>query len=199
VPSRDGARARAIVAAFERTLRKAGYETVSEITPVRERVSGSVYAAAADIIRVSTDGRSEAEIETEVRNALAAAGFPEAEVRVQQDGDKTELEITSERTGDAATETEPMPEVILTKGGQDPTGEEMQRLRVKVQNVQPETGAPHVVVEVELGDRSATADVEHPAAMGDPALAAEIESQLARRGLNVRVEVVGGKVRVEPR
>lgn len=68
----------------------------TEIDPVVERVSGTVYAMATQRIvnlHIDREGKSLAEIETELRDQLAAAGLPGADVKVTQDGDQMQMQM----------------------------------------------------------------------------------------------------------
>ena len=89
VPVRSGVDPGARARAFAKELEQRGYAAAAVSTPKRERVAGSVYAYAKDlVIQVSTDGKSAAQIEAEIRQRLADAGITNTSVSVTDSGNR---------------------------------------------------------------------------------------------------------------
>jgi hypothetical protein len=197
VPAGSRRAAGATANAFARQLAAKGYGASATTRVVRERVSGSVYAFARDqVITIRTDGMSAAELEAEIRRRFAEAGVPDAEVSVTDAGEgRREVKLKVNRDGEAgsAGAHDPIPGLVLTKEGAPLAGEGFE---IKVMKRKSAAGVS-LVVEVQDGSRSATATVAHPDALGDAAVAAEIERQLAAAGIRARVTVSGEQVEVE--
>jgi hypothetical protein len=90
----------AVAKALQSELTSKGLEASFEVTPIKETVSTNVYAYAAaqwQDIRVETAGRSDFEIENEIRSQLAAQGFMVDELSYQSgpDGARMRVEATS--------------------------------------------------------------------------------------------------------
>jgi hypothetical protein len=64
--------------------------------------------------------------------------------------------------------------------------------------VKDQTGATSLVVETSDKGKAATATIPNSEKMSDAELGNAIETQLRQAGLNVRVEVVGGQIKVRP-
>ena len=89
-----------VAKALQSELTSKGLEANYEVTPIKETVSSNVYAFAAaqwSDIRVETAGRSDAEIENDIRSQLASMGFLIDEVSYEStaDGAKMRLEATA--------------------------------------------------------------------------------------------------------
>lgn len=203
LPSRDGAAVRHAAEALAGALNGAGIAARAEVTPRVERVSGTVVAYAADrAVRIATDGKSDAQIETEIRDALAAAGIGAADVSVSTAADgATKVEIGVERHSDTpGADMESMPQIILTKDGQDLRGGDgADSAEIRIRKERGEGAAARLVMDLSKGGRSTTVEVPGVDSMTDAALRDEIQAQLDRAGIGVRVDVRDGKVTVEDR
>ena len=195
----EGAKARSVADVFARTLTEKGYDARADVTEIRERTSGNVYAMMMDnVIRVSVDGKSAAELETEIAAQLTAAGVPNAEVSVTMDGDdKMEIQISAEARGEPGEMDLTQPtQIVLTKGGED-LGGELEDIGVRIAMLCAEGGPEQMKVDVNQAGRSATAVVSNPQALTDAALAAEISRQLTEQGLvDLSVSVQDGQVEI---
>lgn len=197
VAADQGGRARAVARAFERELAARGYDVRASVTPVRETVSGNVYAMMMDnVIRIEAAGKSDPEIEAEIVAALNAAGVPNAQVDVTTSADGTQREIRvvaeggPEMTGDE-------PEIVLTVNGEEPAGE-IARADCKIMLRESADGAREMVVEYasEAGV-TATATVPNPESLNDQELADAILRQLAAGGATgISVSAEDGRVTV---
>jgi hypothetical protein len=200
VPAGSGVDAKALGHGFAAALQASGYHATALVTPRVERVSGSVYAMARDqVIRISTDGKSAGDLETEIKDRLLEAGVPNPEVSVTDEAGKRRIEVTSkiESTDGAQLPQEPVaPQIVLTKDGQDmPAGEGCE---VRVKKVRTEDGVT-LTVDVTWKGTTAQAVVANPEALGDAGLAASIESQLHAAGMDVTVHVEDSKIDVTPK
>jgi hypothetical protein len=147
------------------TIASLGPSARTEILPIVERVSGTVYAMATKRIvniHIDREGKSLDEIEAELRDQLAAEGLPGADVQVTQEGDETRMQMTWQAApGDTACCSA---DINVTMDGL-PTGER-KMVRVK---------ADHPLTDAEMKD--------------------EIERQLREQGMiNPVVEIRDGKV-----
>lgn len=188
----------AVAQAFAKNLRERGYQATASVEPVRERVSGSVYAYAQDlVIRVSTDGKTAAQIESEIRQRFADAGIPDAKVSVTDEGAnqrKVTLEVERQKDGTSA-EAEPAPiRLELTKDGQTLGGA---GTSVEVRKIKTPTGTT-LQLDVNKAGKTTAIEVPNVDTMSDAAIKAAIETQLRQAGFdNVEVTVTSGKVQVE--
>lgn len=197
----SGERSRATVEgaalAFARELAARGYSASVQVTERREQVRYPVAAYAWDqIIRISVDGKSAAELESEIRQRLGEAGVPDAQVSVTDQpggGRNVNLKVERRHEGPAGSAPpEPMPELVLTKDGApiaDGVG-----VKVRKKNI---NGVISLVVEVIQDGKTATAEVPNAASMSDADLTRAISTQLQQAGIQARVEVVNGEVKVE--
>lgn len=200
VRARSGASAASLAQAFANGLAAKGYVASATSRPVKERVSGSVYAYARDqMITINADGKSAAELEAEIRQRLAEAGVPDASVSVTDEPNgsrKLKIEVQRHHDGMVSGSDEAVvPQLQITKNGAPVTG---QAFEVRVLRKKSESGMI-LSVTVTAGDKTATAEVENPEALGDAAVSAQIESQLEKAGIQARVSVNGGRIEVEPR
>jgi len=197
LPKRSGAEVQRASMDFARALAARGYAASVQVTPHRERVRYPAVAYAFDqIISISIDGKSSAALEQEIRDRLAQAGVPDAQVSVTdapQGGH--EVKLTVQREGNAATPPEPLPQLVLTKNGAPLGGGE--GLSVKVQKKKVD-GVTSLSVDVTSNGKEGKAEVSNSDTLGDAALANAIATQLRQQGLNVNVTVVGGKISIEP-
>ncbi|TPW16806.1 MAG: hypothetical protein FD129_614 [bacterium] len=91
--------------AFASVLRADGQTVTTTVEPVRETVSGNLFAMTRDQtvrVDITATGRTPAEIEADVRRQLEAAGVTGANVMVSQDDGKTTIQIFQEHEGDKA-------------------------------------------------------------------------------------------------
>ena len=96
VPSRKGAELKRVANAFASALGNKGLEARVNVHPQTERVSTNLYAYAMDRVvnlNVETAGRSPAEIESDIRAQLEAAGIQNPQVQVDREGDQTNVRI----------------------------------------------------------------------------------------------------------
>jgi citrate lyase gamma subunit len=197
VPERSRADAARAAGAFVKDLAGKGYIAALAVAPHREHVRSPAVAYALDqIIQISVDGKSASALESEIRQRLAEAGLSDAQVSVQdrpEGGREISVNVQRQNFG-GAPQTEPVPELVLTKNGAPITGGST----VKIRKMKDETGATTLVVETSDHGKTATATVPNSEKMSDAELESAIETQLRQAGLNVRVEVVGGQVRVRP-
>jgi citrate lyase gamma subunit len=195
VPIGNRVDAAAVANAFATGLTERGLKSSAETTPVRERVSGSVYAYAKDlVIQVSTDGKSSAQIEAEIRQRLADAGIRDAQVSVTDEGaNARKVTLNVKRTSD---DHSPAPSDIslqLTKNGQ-PLGVNGPSVRIERMR-SPAGESLHLVVS--NAGKSTTFDVPNADKMSDAQLQSTIESKLREAGLDLQVTVTNGNVEVK--
>jgi hypothetical protein len=199
LPKRLDASPRRATADFARELALKGYSASIQVTPHHERVRYPAVAYAFDqMIRISVDGKSAAALEQEIRDRLAQAGVPDAQVSVtdRPEGGR-DVRLKMERQQDGTVpggQPEPMPQVVLTKNGAPLAGEEAFAVKIQKRKID---GTTSLIVDVTSSGRNAKAEVANPESMSDPALADAIASQLRRAGVEVRVTVTGGKVSIE--
>jgi len=100
----------------------AGIGAIPVIEPIRQVVSGSLYAQVVDKmkIEVNTEGKSDDEIAEEIRQKLLANGFEEADVSVTTDGDEKKIDVSISKSGvEGDQETESRIELKLIDDGSD--------------------------------------------------------------------------------
>jgi type IV pilus biogenesis protein CpaD/CtpE len=194
---RSRAKVEGTALAFARELAAKGHSASVQVTPRREQVRYPVAAYAWDrIIQISVDGKSAPQLESEIRQRLSEAGVPDAQVSVTDHpggGRDVNLKVERRHEGPAGSApTEPMPELVLTKNGA-PIAEGV-GVKVRKKNL---NGVVSLVVEVMQEGRTATAEIPNADSMSDADLASAISSRLAQGGINARVQVVNGEVKVE--
>jgi type IV pilus biogenesis protein CpaD/CtpE len=200
LPKRSGADAQRSTAEFARTLAAKGYSASVQVTPVLERVRHPAAAYALDrIINISVDGKAAAALEAEIRDRLAQAGVPDAQVSVtDRPGGGRDVRMKVERVRDGGAPSvapEPLPQVVLTKNGAPITGGEGFSVKIQKKNV---GGTTSLVLDVTSNGRTAKVEVPNSGSMTDAALAETIMAKLRQSGIDARVTVVGGKVSIEP-
>jgi hypothetical protein len=202
VPAGSGRSAGAVARAFAAGLVKMGYAASATTSPKKERVSGTVYAYARDrVIEINLDGKSAAQLESEIRQRLAEAGVTDARVSVTDlggDHRKIGVELEAKRhldpTSDPKQLEQAFPELVLKRAGVPIDGK---GFTVRVEKKRSPSGTS-LVVRVGQDGKSAEALVANPESMTDAALTAEIEAQLKRAGLEVTVAVKDGGVEIRP-
>jgi len=199
LPRRSGPDVQHATMEFARELASKGYSASVQVTPRRERVRYPAVAYAFDqIINISVDGKSAAALEQEIRDRLAQAGVPDAQVSVADrpdGGREVKLTVERQREGDASTATpEPMPQVVLTKDGAPLAGGEGIAVKIQKRRI---NGATSLALDVTLNGKAAKVEVPNSDSMSDAALTDAISSQLRQQGVDAKVTVVGGKVSIE--
>jgi hypothetical protein len=199
VPARTGGSAAALARAFADDLAARGYAASAEAAPRKERVSSPIYAyAMQQVIEIRTDGKSAAELEAEIRQRLAEAGVTDASVSVTDEaggGRKIAVEMRHRNPGDPASgqPAVEIPDLVLTRDGA-PLG--ANGCTVKIEKKRTDAG---LTLTVEVTDAGRLARVEIPQAdtRSDAEIAAAIEAELRRAGIQARVTVTGGEIKVE--
>ena len=199
LPKRSGPDVQHATMEFARELAAKGYSASVQVTPRRERVRYPAVAYAFDqIINISVDGKSAAALEQEIRDRLARAGVPDAQVSVTDrpdGGREVRMTVERQREGDASTAApEPMPQLVLTKDGAPLAGGQGIAVKIQKKNI---NGATSLVVDVTLNGKSAKVEVPNSDSMSDAALTDAISSQLKQQGIDAKVSVVGGKISIE--
>ena len=196
---RSGAKVRKAADALAASVKASGYQATADVTARTERVSGTVYAFASDrVIRISTDGKTAAQLEAEIRDRLAAAGLSDVQVSVQDEGDNQKIGIEMNRESQGGQPpAEEMPEIVLTKNGQDLDGVGTGQCQIRVKKLKDDAGATKLVVDLTKDGQSSTAEVPNVDGMSDLALQSELQSQFDRAGIPVRVTVRDGKISAE--
>jgi hypothetical protein len=183
--------------AFVKEMAERGYAASLQVSPHTERVKYPVAAYAWDqLIQISVDGKSAAQLQSEIRQRLAEAGVSNAQVSVTdrpEGGREVTMKVERENAGDGAAALEPVPQLQLTKNGVPLSGGST----VKVQKKKSDSGALTVVVEVASGGKTATATVANAESMSDAALESAINAQLAQAGMTARVKVLNGAITLE--
>lgn len=199
VPNRSGAGVAAAANAFSAELTRLGYTASARVTPVKERVTGSVYAYARDhVISIDVDGKSAAQIESEIRQGLADAGVTNAQVSVTKDGTNGEglrvkVEATKTATGPGSTSIDQVPELVLQKGGQPIAGK---GFTVRAEKRRTPDGTT-LTLHVQQDAKTATIEIPHVDTLSDAAIIAQVQSQLASAGIDANVTVRDGRVQIE--
>jgi hypothetical protein len=184
-------------AAFAQELNARGYAATITAAPRRETVSTSVYAyAMSQVIEISTDGKSAAQLGDEIRARLTAAGVTGASVSVTDVGNNgREVKIEARDLRHEAGAQPEIPELVLTKDGKPLAGGDM----VGVMKKQDVSGATTLSLAVSSQGRSTTVEIPNADSMGDAVLAAEIQSRLLAAGFDMVVSVHGDEIKVEKR
>jgi hypothetical protein len=187
---------------FVRELAGKGVSAAVSVAPHKERVRYPVAAYAWDqIIRISVDGKSASQLENEIRQRLAEAGVPDAQVSVTDvpdGGRNVSLKVERLRTsGDPSTEPrEPMPQLVLTKDGAPLGGENA--VKVQLQKRKTQDGAVTLIADVTAHGKSAKIEVPNIQSMSDTELANTLQTRFREAGLNVNVTVTNGDLKIEP-
>ena len=200
VPIKNGIRPGRVVEAFASNLEAAGHRVTADVSPRTERVSTTVYALAHDsAIEISTDGKSEGQLEEEIRQALLSAGLTMAEVDVTNGPDGAQkviirAEREAENEGEANFD-ECCPQIVLTSEG-EPLNGQGEEIAIRIKKL-ADDGGTRLIVEVVRSGQTVTAEVANPDGMSDAQLASEIESALSRQGIQAQVSVVNGRIDCE--
>lgn len=95
-------RAERVAAALVERLRERTFTAEARVSAITETVSGNVYAMVRDriiVIDVDTEGKTDQEVEDEIRAQLLDEGVAEPDVKYHSDGDKTVVRVQGEREG----------------------------------------------------------------------------------------------------
>lgn len=166
-----------IAQAYARGLAERGIDARAEVRPRVETVKGTVYAAAAQVITINiqSEGKSDGEIADEIRQQMAAAGVPDAEVEVKTDGDRREIGIR----------------VMRERGPDDPPEPEETEFQINIDGHTPDpNGINERRVELRLQRTEGTTDEE---------LLEQAREQLREQGVDADVVMENGRVKVIPR
>lgn len=163
----------AVAKALQSELNSKDLEASYELTPIRETVSSNVYAYAAaqwQDIRVETVGRSDAEIENDIRSQLANIGFGNADVRYETtpDGAKMRVEATSDDGHQLVAESEHTggpggePVNIMMLDPSETKGKSDAEIKALIEDKLRERGIYDAEVTVENGKVEITAERHQP-------------------------------------
>lgn len=95
-------RAERAAAALVERLRERAFTAEARVSPITETVSGNVYAMVLDriiVIDVDTEGKTDQEVEDEIRAQLLAEGVAEPSVTYHSDADESEVRVEGEHEG----------------------------------------------------------------------------------------------------
>jgi hypothetical protein len=200
VPASAGIDAAATAHALGAELTRLGYQASAKVTPVRERVMGSVYAYARDqIIEVNIDHKTAAQIESEIRQGLANAGI-DAQVSVTEGHsageEKLKLKVEAQKTATGTSgggAGEAVPQILLTSGGKA-LGRE--GFSVREEKRKAPDGVT-LTLTVTDGGKTANVAIPHVDTMSDAAITAQVEAQLKAAGIDAKVSTSAGRVTIE--
>lgn len=194
VPSSAGINASAAADAFRGELAKLGCATSAKVTPVKERVMGTMYAYARDrVIEINMDGKSAGEIESEIRQRLAEAGITNAQVWVTDAGSSRSVKVKMQASGSQTLSHDGAPELLLKKNGQSLEG---QGCTVRIEKHRTPEGTT-LTLHVQQNGKSVTTEVPHVETLSDAELASQIESQLKNAGIDATVKVTNGEIEIQ--
>jgi hypothetical protein len=97
-------RAERVASALVERLRERTLTADARVSPITETVSGNVYAMVRDriiVIDVDTEGKTDQEVEDEIRAQLLDEGVADPDVKYHSDGARTEVRVQGEREGKA--------------------------------------------------------------------------------------------------
>jgi hypothetical protein len=195
VPASAAVNAGARASALAKELAARGYDATAAAAPHRVRVSGNVYAFARDlVVRVETEGKTAAQIESEIRAQIAAAGIAAAQVMVTDSGNQRKVTIQAERHGEPGEGAEHgRLDVELTKNGA-PLGENGSR--VEIRKIKSHTAGVTLQIAVTSQGRTTNVEVPNVDTMSDADLAARIRTALRNAGVELGVKVENGQVMI---
>ena len=123
LPARSAGRLEGIASGFAQALTERGIAAVAGVSPVTERVTGNVYAMAANEIieiRINSEGLTDEEIEDEIRAQIEAAGLEACLVDVETSDGQKRIEIGIEQCVDQQTGDACKPVQIHIEGTESP-------------------------------------------------------------------------------
>jgi hypothetical protein len=201
VPTSAGVNAVAAANAFGAELGKLGLTASAHVSAVKEPVIGTVYAYARDrVIEINMDGKSAAQIESEIRQRLAEAGIIHALVSVTDVGSNYRKVTVKMHEMKSASGSQPLghveeavPELVLKKNGQSLGG---QGVMIRVEKRKTADGTT-LILHVQQNEKSATVEVPHVESLSDATLASQIESQLKSVGIEATAKVTNGEIEIQ--
>jgi hypothetical protein len=177
VPSRSGTTVALAAQAFAAGLTDRGLPSRAQVTPRVELALGSAYAYAWDNvvnIQVTSDGKTPAEIEAEIRDQLEAAGIDAAWVKYEKEGDRASVTMMMNKTGACEGSEGCCPDVNIAIDGREPGDDG--------------SGGPRCKIRVNRTVDTTDADV-----------IADIERQLHEQGIDADVTMENGMPVIHPR
>jgi hypothetical protein len=174
VPRSSRAQVDRISQAFVHGLAGHGISATAEATPRVERVLGNLYAYARDnliTVNVSTAGKTDAQIEADIKSQLEAAGLESPEVEYRKQGDQTTLKLMIRKTAGAVDSSSCCPEVTVTLDGHEPG-------------------------EGQGDGKNAQIRVKRTSEMTDEQVIAQIKQQLRDQGVDADVTMENGQIQV---
>jgi hypothetical protein len=132
LPVRAAVTLKGIASGFAEILSRRGIPAVAQVERLTERVTGNVYAMAANgivEIRVNSEGMTDEEIEDEIRAQIEAAGLEACLVDVETSGGEKRIEVGIEHRLDDASGGTPAPVRITIDGMEPPPGAECETQR----------------------------------------------------------------------
>jgi hypothetical protein len=196
VPRASRVNAQAVSLALASALKSRGYDATVATAPIREKVTGNVYAFARDVVvKVDIADKSAAQIEDEIRSQLSAAGIPDAQVSVSTgEGDRKQVTMELPRTLAPVGTAPAKVQVDLTKNG-EALARKGHTLNMQV--TQAPDGGRTIHLTVGSDGQSQTFDIEHTETMTDAQLSEAIAEKLQAAGMNVALKVENGRITVE--
>jgi hypothetical protein len=131
LPVRSKSTLKGIASGFAEALGERGLAATASIEPVTERVTGNVYAMAANEIieiRVNSEGLTDEEIEAEIRAQIEAAGLEACLVDVETSDGEKRIEIGIQCDPEEGCPEGGMPVRISIDGMEPPPGGEFERV-----------------------------------------------------------------------
>jgi hypothetical protein len=116
-----------IASGFAQALTEKGISASARVEPVTERVTGNVYAMAANEIieiRINSEGMTDEEIEDEIRAKIEAAGLEACLVEVETGDGEKRIEIGITQGAEDGCAGTPLPVRFTIDGMEPPAGGE---------------------------------------------------------------------------
>jgi hypothetical protein len=177
VPSRSGTTVALAAQAFAAGLTDRGLPSRAQVTPRVELALGTAYAYAWDNvvnIQVTSDGKTPAQIEAEIRDQLEAAGIDAAWVKYEKEGDRASVTMMMNKTAECGGSEGCCPDVNIAINGREPGDDG--------------SGGPRCKIRVNRTVDTTDADV-----------IADIERQLQEQGIDAEVTMENGMPVIHPR
>jgi len=170
LPVKGAAGLKGLAAGFAEILTEQGISAAADIERITERVTGNVYAMAANgiiEIRVNSAGKTDEEIEDEIRTQIEAAGLEACLVDVQTGDGEKRIEVGIRQTVEDESAGSPSPVKITIDGMEPPpTGEFKEvraiELRIPAEGKTLEEAEAEAMVQIEaMGLEVTDIDIEH--------------------------------------
>jgi hypothetical protein len=178
VPNRSGTTVALAAQAFAAGLTGRGFPSTAQVTPRVELALGSAYAYAWDNvvnIQVTSDGKTPAQIEAEIRDQLEAAGIEAPMVKYAKEGDRTSVAMMMSKTpAECEGAAECCPQVNISIDGREPGDD----------------GSGQRKCEILIRRTAETTDAD---------VIADIEQQLREQGIDAAVTMEDGMPVICPR